>query len=256
MIFILIGLLGLPVAVLLLTAHEPARRAAAKSAGTVSENYPFRTVMQFMWVRRAAYGPLILGISCYAMLTNGLKAWIPTFLMRTYGWAPAAVGLSFGFILLVFGTIGTVGGGYAASWLRQRGSDAANLLVGTAASLLIMPLCVIAPLMPSGGLALTFYAMAIFLAGVPFGTSAAAVQQITPNRMRGQVSAIYLFWLNLAGIGAGPIVVAFFTDTIFASDSALRYSLVCLAAISAPLAAILFKSAQASVAELIREQEY
>lgn len=33
--------------------------------------------------------------------------------------------------------------------------------------------------------------------------AAAAFQEVVPNRMRGQVSAVYLFWSNLAGIGLG-----------------------------------------------------
>ena len=121
------------------------------------------------------------------------------------------------------------------------------------AALLILPFGIAAPLMPSASLSLALYAIVIFLAGVPFGISAAAIQQVTPNRMRGQVSAIYLFWLNLAGIGTGPIVVALFTDFVFRSDDALRYSLACLAACTAPLSALAFWAGLRRLRQLAKE---
>lgn len=196
---------------------------------------------------------LILGISCYAMLSNGLKGWIPTFLMRTYGWSPANVGVGFGLILLIFGTIGTAWGGFGAIWLRNRGHGDANMRLSVFAALLILPFGIAAPLMPTGGLSLALYAIVIFLAGVPFGISAAAIQQVTPNRMRGQVSAIYLFWLNLAGIGTGPIIVALFTDFVFSDDGALRDSLACLVACAAPLSAIAFWAGLRRLRQLTKE---
>ena len=60
--------------------------------------------------------------------------------------------------------------------------------------------------------------------------------------MRGQVSAVYLFWLNLAGIGTGPIVVAFFNDYVFHSDKALDYSLTCLVAVTVLLSVFFFSA--------------
>lgn len=237
-IFMLIGLLGLPVSLMMLTVREPPRHLSSAEANTAE--IPLRAILRFMWERRRLYGSLIAGIACYAMMTNGLKGWIPTFLMRTYGWDPARVGVGFGLVLLVFGTIGTASGGFGAVWLRGRGRKDANMRLSVYAALGILPFGIAAPLMPSGELALALYAVVIFLAGVPFGVSAAAIQQVTPNRMRGQVSAIYLFWLNLAGIGTGPIVVAVFTDYVFGSDSALRYSLAALAAVTVPLSALFF----------------
>ena len=241
-IFLIIGMLGLPVGIALLTVREPQRRGvqATLAPGVDAVRIPLAVILTYMWQRRRVYAMLILGISCYAMMTNGLKGWIPTFLQRTYGWSPADVGVQFGLVLLVFGTLGTAWGGFGAVWLQKRGYADANMRLSIIAALLILPFAIAAPLMPTGQLSLALYAIVILLAGVPFGVSAAAIQQITPNRMRGQVSAVYLFWLNLAGIGTGPIVVAFFTDYVFHSDQALGYSLACLAAVTVPLSALFF----------------
>jgi MFS family permease len=83
------------------------------------------------------------------------------------------------------------------------------------------------------------YGVVIFFGGFPFGVSAAAIQDITPNQMRGQIAALYLFAINFAGIGTGPMVIALFTDKVFHDDLALRYSLVCIMLITLPLALVL-----------------
>lgn len=240
-VFMLIGLLGIPVALMMATIPEPPRHGllAAGATGAPLEALAMRTVLDYMWARRGAYFLLILGISAYSMMTNGLKAWIPTFLMRTFHWSPADVGVWFGLVLVVFGTGGTVCGGVLAVWLRDRGHPDANIRVSIAAALLVLPLGIAGPLMPSGALALTFYAAVMFLGGLPFGVAAAAIQEITPNQMRGQVSAVYLVGLNLAGIGTGPIFVAFLTQVVFGDDQAIRYALACLVGFAATLSSVL-----------------
>jgi MFS family permease len=58
------------------------------------------------------------------------------------------------------------------------------------------------------------------------GAAPAAITQITPNEMRAQASAFYLFVVNLIGIGLGPTAVAMVTDYVFGDDSAVRWSLL------------------------------
>jgi MFS family permease len=79
--------------------------------------------------------------------------------------------------------------------------------------------------MPNGtALALLSVPMTIFI-GMPFGVSASAIQDLVPNRMRGQTSALYLFIVNLVGLGIGPTAVALFTDRVFGDDAAVHQSL-------------------------------
>ena len=104
---------------------------------------------------------------------------------------------------------------------------------------------VAAPLMPSAALSLGVYCLFIFCGSMPYGGAAAALQEITPNRMRAQVTAIYFFGLNLAGIGLGPTIVAGFTDGLFGDEGMLRYSLVVTTLVGAPLCLILLALARA-----------
>jgi hypothetical protein len=60
------------------------------------------------------------------------------------------------------------------------------------------------------------------------GASTSAVQELMPNQVRALASAIFLFLINLIGMGLGPSFVAVFTDYIFHDESAIRYSLMAL----------------------------
>ena len=60
---------------------------------------------------------------------------------------------------------------------------------------------------------------------------------ITPNEMRGQVSAVYLFTINLVGIGLGPFLVGAATDSLFYDPTAVGSSIALVAGSAAPLAA-------------------
>ncbi len=63
----------------------------------------------------------------------------------------------------------------------------------------------------------------------------AALQSITPNQMRGQVTALFLLVFNVIGFGLGPTIIAFFTDFVFHSNAKVGYSMAATVAILAPL---------------------
>ena len=67
---------------------------------------------------------------------------------------------------------------------------------------------------------------------MPFGVGPAAIQEIMPNSMRGQASAVYLFVITMVGLGIGPTAVALCTDFVFGDDNALRYSLLIVTGIA------------------------
>jgi uncharacterized membrane protein len=57
--------------------------------------------------------------------------------------------------------------------------------------------------------------------------------------VRALASSIFLFILNLIGIGLGPLTVAFFTDTIFKDENMIRYSMVMLYLIGGTMITVL-----------------
>jgi len=223
--FFYAGLPGLLVAALIwATLREPARLGRqgpqAQQAGV-----PLKEVMAFMRQNRRTLICHLAGFSLIAVLVNGLVLWTPTFFHRTYGWEVADAGLAYGIVLLVAGPLGILLGGVLSDRIDRHGPAGGSFL--TAALCVgagIVPAS-LSPLMPHPNLALGLIGLLVLATSAPWGVAVSAIQQITPNEMRGQVSAVYLFVVNLIGIGFGPTVVALITDGVYADDAALRYAL-------------------------------
>jgi len=132
-----------------------------------------------------------------------------------------------------------VGGGKLADWLHQRGRVDANLRVALLGALGWLPFGLAYPLAPTGVWTAVLLVPAIFFLSMPFGVAPAAIQRITPNTMRAQATAVYLFVINLIGLGCGATAVALFTEQVFENQQALHRSLLAVGAITHLPAALL-----------------
>ena len=234
-IFFLVGLPGLLVSLLILTIREPARRGAR--AGTAAASSSLREVWAYIAENRATFACLNLGMACLTFSSYGASTWIPTLFIRKYGWTPGRAGMVFGLIVAVAGTLGIVTGGRLADRLRLRGRADAEMRVALLAAIGWLPFGVLYPLMPTGPLAAAMLAPMIFLAGAPFGVAPAAIQRMMPNAVRAQATALYLFVINLIGLGLGPTAVALVTDRVFRDKGAVDRSLL-LVGLAADAAAV------------------
>jgi MFS family permease len=158
--------------------------------------------------------------------------------MRVHRLTPADSGLWLGSILLVAGIAGVLGGGWLGDRLVAAGRSDGTMRVGVYSALGALPFAASATLVSSLPLALALTAGLLFTTTLPYGAAAAALQVVTPGRMRATASAIYLCILNLAGIGLGPVLVALATDRLFGDDLAVGKSLALVCTACAPLAAL------------------
>ncbi|MEY4161071.1 MAG: hypothetical protein RLZZ136_1692 [Pseudomonadota bacterium] len=239
-VFVAIALPGILVALAILCVREPARTSVKRGIEP-----SFSELLKHMRLHPRAYLVTILGYSLSSLMWNGALAWLPTFFIRTFQWTPAEVGLRYGLTLMLFGTAGIVLGGLIIARLRDAGRTDANLLIGLIALVIALPAGVAGMMATSQWSALTGVAVFLFGSCMPWGGAVAALQEITPNQMRGQVSAIYLFSISFVGLGFGPTVVAYFTDHLFGNDAALGHSLAVMLLLSAPLSAVILLLARA-----------
>ncbi|MEN0105285.1 MAG: MFS transporter [Pseudomonas sp.] len=234
LIFLLLGAAGVLFTLLMLAVKEPARRGVGAGVAV-----PLSEVGRYIKTNRTTVLCHNFGFAGLAFAGYGSAAWIPTFYVRTYGWDAGHVGVVYGSIVAVFGCLGIVFGGRLADWMRKRGRTDANMRVGLIAALGALP-CVLAfPLATSGNIASVFMCPAVFFLSMPFGVAPAAIQDIMPNSMRGQASAIYLFVITLIGLGIGPTAVALVTDYVFGNDNALQYSLLIVTTIAVLFSVVL-----------------
>ncbi|MFO1377531.1 MAG: MFS transporter [Steroidobacteraceae bacterium] len=235
--FLLAGLPGVFVALLVLVIREPARRETGTGAGPAS--IPVREVARYVAERATLYVPLIGGFAFVLVWHMGNVVWAPTFLMRTFALEPAQVGLILGLMTLVFNSSGVVLAGSLSEYFARRGHGDAHLRAAFAGALCALPFGVAATLMPNQWLALALLGPAFFFGSLPFTLAPAAIASITPNRMRAQITAVYLLCVNAFGFGLGPWLMGALTDRVFGDPQLLCYSIALTAAVALPLALLL-----------------
>lgn len=240
-VFIALGLPGLLIALLVLSIREPLRR---NLNGQVRAAKAPSVPMKELWAHFKQHGKtylyLNLGIGAWSILTYGSGSWEPTFLIRTFDYSIREAGVLMGVMLLTISTAGVFFGGWVADrWLKKGQKDAKIRAILWSIALSV-PTGLLYPLFDNEYLMLISLGFFLFLTKAPIGLAAAAIQEITPNEMRGQASAVYLFFLNLIGLGLGPTAVALLTDFVFQDEGMLRYSIFTIAIISALLAGFCF----------------
>jgi MFS family permease len=222
LIFFILGIAGILFTFVMITVREPARQGLVGATAGV----PFRTVLAYLGQNRRAVLCHNFGFALMAFTAYGAAAWIPTFFIRHHGWTAAEIGVAYGSTIMIFGTFGIVAGGRLSDWLAKRGYADANMRVGLLAAVCGIPSGIAFPLVADANLAMVMVAISTVFLSMPFGVAPAAVQEMMPNDMRGQASALYLFIVNLVGLGIGPTAVALATDYVFKSDAAVGYSLL------------------------------
>ena len=250
-LFMAVGLPGLLVALLVVTLREPAR------TGMAAGDHPsFAEFAHFVLSRGRAFGFLIIGFAISGVMWNGSIAWIPTYFIRVFGWTASEVSLPYGLITIVSGMSGIILGGTIATRLRSRGVMDANILVGLLAIAVALPCGVLATFAETANLAMGLFGLFLFGCAMPWGGAVAALQEITPNQMRGQISAVHLFCLSLFGLGLGPTMVASFTDYLFHNDLALGKSIALTIAIAGPISAVLLLLARRPYREALARIDF
>ncbi|MGQ7959098.1 spinster family MFS transporter [Pseudomonas sp. SP16.1] len=234
LIFIILGGAGVLFTLLMLAVKEPLRRGVGAGVAV-----PLVDVGRYIRANRTTVLCHNFGFAGLAFAGYGSAAWVPTFYIRTYGWDAGQVGIVYGCIVAVFGCLGIVFGGRLADWMAKRGRSDANMRVGLYAAFGALPLVLLFPLMETAFWASLLLAPTVFCLSMPFGVAPAAIQEIMPNSMRGQASAIYLFVITLIGLGVGPTAVALVTDFVFADDSALRCSLLIVTTLAVLMSIVL-----------------
>lgn len=244
--FIYVGLPGLLVMALVgLTLREPPRSGLMRGANAggapakgAPVGVPIPVLLAFIKRNRRTLVCHVLGFGFIGVLVNGLVLWTPSYFVRSHGWAVADAGVLYGLVLAALGPTGIVLGGWVADrWDGVKPRGGPFLAAAGFTALGIAP-AFISTLVADAHLSLALIAVLVLCTSAPWGVAVSALQQFTPNEMRGQVSAIYLFFVNIIGIGMGPTLIALVTDHAFGDDAMLRYAMSLVAGASAILAVV------------------
>jgi MFS family permease len=234
LVFLVLGLAGLAFSLAILAIREPARHGVG--AGV---EVPLKEVVAWLKLNRRTVLHHNVGVAMVSFAAYGAAAWVPSFYIRSHGWDAPTVGIVYGALTAIFGSAGIVSGGRLADrWLRAGRVDA-GMRVCLLGALGSIPFSLAFPLVATPELASLLIAPSIFFIAMPFGVAPAAIQEIMPNALRSQASAVYLFLVNLIGLGLGPTAVALCTDYVFGNDLAVRWSLMTVLPVAALIGAVL-----------------
>jgi len=202
-LFLGAAVLGLPVAIPVLTMREPAR-----------EPWPgLAAARRHILHNRAAYGWLTGATACSIVLAQAQAMWIPQLFTRSFGLTPGRAAILTGLLYVLSAPIGQWIGGSAIDRMRQRGVAApSHLLLATCCGLCLLPAILFCT---TGSLAVAAPAYWLFnlvvFASTPAGMS--GWQRLTPSGLHGSVMAVLTAAANLAAIGLGPPAIGALADS-------------------------------------------
>ena len=259
--FFLVGIPGLIIVALMSTVKEPYRREGLDlGSGNDGNNgdLSIGATLNFFKSYWRVYSTLLLGFAMEATLSYGYFAWIPSMYIRTFGWNASKIGYIFGLIVIVLGTCGIICAGMLSDWRLKKGETDNFLRLSIIAGICVLVFGIPAALMPNAVLALAFLCPTIFFLGFHVGLAPAAVNFITPNQLRGQAMAIYIFVVALLSMSLGPTGIALITDYVFKDPQALRYSVAIFTGIFVVMAIVLLwlslKSYRASAEAILAKE--
>ena len=230
---IVLGLPGLAIAALCFTFREPKRLGARPGGVSV------RQVLRFFGGNWRLYTLHFIAFSMLTLLFNAVMTWFGEYLIRIHDMDRSTAGYFIGWIVFVFGGAGIICGGLYADYLKRRGDNGGAIRSALLGACILLPVAAIATVLPSAELSLVLLAPLLFFSSWVFSPATAALQLFSPPNMRAQFSAVYLFVVNLTGIGFGGTAVALITDYVFRNDAMLHYSIAIAAGVSGVVSVVL-----------------
>jgi|SRR5579871_861563 len=223
--FLIVGLPGVLFAMLAYTFREPLRRGLLRGADGQPKHLSFQATVSEIRLRWQSLIGISLGAIFQSACNYAFMSWAPTFFLRTHGWTPGQSGRALAAILLTFGCAGMYVGGRLSDRWQKNGIAEGPLRVGAVCAWGTFLLLPAALMLPQVSWTLALMAPGMFFLALPMGTQAAALQHIFPNQVRGQVSALFLFLLNLGGLTIGPLMPGLLNDRLFHNEKMIGPSM-------------------------------
>jgi MFS family permease len=265
--FLVAGAPGVIVAIVAaLTLVEPRRKMAADIAARAASQLPLKAVMKVLKSKKT-FWLVAFAAAIKAFVGYGHAPFTASFFFRNHAEEVARIAEGFGlqsagFLGLALGLIGGTAGVFGA-WIGGVIADKlgardirAYVLVPAIASVLSIPLFILAVSVSSVWLAIGILTIPIALGSLWYGPVYATAQSIVAPHMRATTAAVILFVINLIGLGLGPVFVGALSD-IFAGPMGMgeaqgvRWSLIVSSCFGLIAAVLFFKAAKTIKADMV-----
>jgi len=240
--FLIVGLPGLLVGLLVYTVREPLRRNLLRTAEGKASQLSLGEAASEMRLRWRSVVGVCAGLSAQAACNYAIFAWAPTYFLRVHDWTPRKTGLALGVMTLTAGIAGMyVGGRLCDRWIRRKVHEA-PLKVGVVGAVWAGVFFGLAMSMPDLTWLLVLLVPAQFFLALPVGSSYAALQFIFPNQLRGQVAALLAFTISIGGQTLGPLLPGVFNDYLFRDGNMVGWSLALTVVLASIASAAIFRA--------------
>ncbi|MET0363125.1 MAG: MFS transporter, partial [Sphingobium sp.] len=222
-VFMLCGAPGLALALLIaLTMREPARQETVK---VEKHAFPLAEIVAALRHQPLAFGCLIGGCVVNLACVYAIIGWFPALFIRVHGWSAPETGWTLGVAMLPVSLVAAWSSGWVIAALKQRGLAAAPLWIMVASAASMAVLCTAAALVPSARWALFFYVLNTCFVNWTMSGFYAAIVQITPSHLRGQMVAVQSIANALIAMTAGNAAVGYLSQYVFPGHDGLRFAL-------------------------------
>ena len=234
-VLVVVGLPGILLALVMFTIREPERSGASAEK---TEGYSYADLWQFCRERRKYLSYHFVAYLCLSIQGFAFLTWIVEFFVRIHGWSRTEIGLTYGSIAFLVGILGSVWAGFYAGRMLAKGRVDAPMRLTMWGTIALGPLAVCMPLVDNDWLAITIIIPITFFMAMPPGLSNAALQAISPNRLRGQMIAVYLICVSFLSYLFAPLIIGLMNDYVFGREDAIDLSLSSLAFVNYLIAAV------------------
>ena len=208
--FVVVGLPGVLMAVLLwMTVREPPR-GYSDPPGTVNEQASFMDAFREIWAKPTFWW-MAMGASLVAFVGYGLAGFQAPFLQRIHGIDVREAAIYYGAPLSAFAAVGTFLGG----WLTERftrWSPTAVAWVPAVGLLIAVPFYISAFFATNLQLVFVLWAVAAMAHYAYLGAQYNIASGVVTSRSRATAVAVLLILVSIIGNGIGPYFVGFFSD--------------------------------------------
>ena len=253
-VFIIVGAPGLLLALLMaLTLREPKRRGKVQ----IDKKISLVPLWRELSINRIALLAIMFGAIMNVMIVNAQLSWFPTLFYRVHGWEPARIGTALALVGVPVGLISAITAGWVLSWMAKRGRTDGPILVMMVQCAAWAIFGTFKCFAPTPQLALAGHVVTSMFATWAVTSALTALNQVTPNQLRGQVVAVYTLFLGIVGVGIGALVVGLLSDNVFTGPKGIAPSLASICAVGGVLGiGVLWYGRRGYQAAVLRAREW
>jgi MFS transporter, Spinster family, sphingosine-1-phosphate transporter len=207
--FYVVGLPGIVMALVALTAPDPPRGITEEEAAPPAKG-SFVGVLRSLFLNFTYIGT-ILGYVAYTFALGGLQLWMPKFLSEVRGLELARADFVVGALTVVAGLGGTFLGGYLGDLLSRRWKYGQLWLCGVSSLAGIIPTWFALTVAAESGF-LAWLFVAEFFLFLSTGPVNVVIVNVVPVSMRAMAMAMSIFAIHLLGDAISPPIIGWLAD--------------------------------------------